>query len=146
MKGIKMVQIVKEIKFEEVCGESHHLMWETIIYKIFETNFSFYVKWCNTEKVQFRFFQSFLLVLPKFHFGTGTGHEAIILWHSPDISFSISWGNSNIPCLLLIITPRSLVAKGKFGKISKSQNIMKMILEDSVTNYYYYHFLLLFIN
>ena len=50
------------------------------------------------------------------------------------------------PCLLLIITLRSLVAKGKFGKISKFQNIMKMIIEASVTNYYYYYFLLLFIN
>ena len=40
----------------------------TAIYKILETNSSFYVKQRTTGKVQFLFFSSFMLILTKFSF------------------------------------------------------------------------------
>ena len=52
----------------------------TTIDKIFETNSSFYVKKWTTEKVQFLFLRSVLLVLTKFHIGWKTGHNSIKCW------------------------------------------------------------------
>ena len=40
----------------------------TILAKIYETNFSVSARYRTTGKVQFRFFNSFLLVLTKFSF------------------------------------------------------------------------------
>ena len=40
----------------------------TFMDKIFETNFSFYVKQGTTGKIQFLFFRNFLLVLKRFSF------------------------------------------------------------------------------
>ena len=45
MKGVRVTKIVKEIKFQGIWGELKQKMFpETIIHKIFETNFSFHVK------------------------------------------------------------------------------------------------------
>ena len=52
---------------------------ETIIHKIFETIFSFYVKQRTAGKVSLLFFKRLLLVLRNFHSGRGNGHWAIIL-------------------------------------------------------------------
>ena len=52
---------------------------ETIIHKIFETIFSFYVKQRTTGKVSLLFFKRLLLVLKKFYSGRENGHWAIIL-------------------------------------------------------------------
>ena len=46
MKGLRVNKIVKEIKFEGIWGELavKKMFPETIIYKVFETNYSFHVK------------------------------------------------------------------------------------------------------
>ena len=50
------------------------LIKPTTIYKIRETNSSFFVKQRTTGKVQFLFFSSFFLILTKFSFWEKTGH------------------------------------------------------------------------
>ena len=95
--------------------------------KAFETNSSFHVRQCNTGKVQFLFFKSFLLVLAKVSVWEGDwelGYNSMEFWKFPHFfkfpkfenlrSFGSSWGNSYLPYLLLIMTLFSLVVNRKF--------------------------------
>ena len=59
------MKIVKQVKFKWVWDESEATK---LFYKVFGTNCSFHVEYSTTEKVQFLFFKSFLLVLKKFSF------------------------------------------------------------------------------
>ena len=61
----------------------------TTIHKIFETNSSFHVKYCTTEKFNFCFSKSFLVVLTKFSFWQedwALGYHSIRFRLFPDIS------------------------------------------------------------
>ena len=88
---------------------SENIFQETIIGKIFETNFIFYVKQCTAGKVQFLCFSNFFGVLTKFTFREGNwalAYNFMTSWDFPNISkspkifsitsFSNLWGNSNI--------------------------------------------------
>ena len=65
---------------------SKKLFTETIIHNILETNSSFNVKDCTLGKVQFLFFNSFLLKLTKFSFWES---DCIRLWFYEILG--ISW-------------------------------------------------------
>ena len=69
MKGLRVTNIIKEIKFEEVWGEleSKKRFSKTISHKVFETSSSFHVK-AHYRKSLIAIFQKFLLVLKSFSF------------------------------------------------------------------------------
>ena len=130
--------------FDILLSRQKYFVEPSIPDKIFETNFSFYVKYVfmrTTGKVQFLFLRRFVLVLTKFSVQEedwALGNNSMNfrdfsgICQFPKIltlkSFGNSWGNSYIPCLLLIITLRfimvSLVVKRKFGKTLKSLKIL----------------------
>ena len=56
VKGLRVIKIVKQIKFEGIWG------------KLEAKNCSFYVKQCTKGKIQFLFFSSLLPMLTKFSF------------------------------------------------------------------------------
>ena len=104
---------------------------------ILETNSSFHVKCGTTGKAQFLFFRKFLLVLKKFSSWEeiwALSYNPVKFWDFPNISyfskilesFGNLWGNSYIPCLLLITAP--LFTRKTWSKIKKSQNIMIIIV------------------
>ena len=97
-------------------------------------------------------FKSFFLVLTKFSFWRRDwplGYHSMGFRHFPDASwfpkilshksFGNWWGNSYIPCLLVIIAHRFTCGKKKKKKkklVKKSQNIMKMIVDITITDSY----------
>ena len=56
---------MKQLKLEECWGKLEVLFPESILAKIYDTNFSVIVKQRTMGKVQFQFSKSFLLVLTK---------------------------------------------------------------------------------
>ena len=112
------------------------------ILKILETNSSFYVKQGTTEKVQFLFFSSYLLILTKFSFwneNRALGYNSIKFQNFLDVSlfpkilnlklFDNSWGNSDISCLLLTIALLFTCGEKKIrSSIKISQNIMNIVV------------------
>ena len=109
--------LAKSAIFYRAVVMSTHLRGPTTIKKgVYYANSSFPVKKCNTGKLYFLFFSKFLLLSKIFEIRGKTGHWVIILWSFeiflilPNFfnlkSFSKLWGNSYIPCLLLMITLR----------------------------------------
>ena len=85
---------------------SKKLLPETIMDKIFETNSSFHVKQRTTEKIQFLFSRSFLLVLSKISFWEedwALGYNSLKFWQSfltlNLMSFGNSWANLYLPII-----------------------------------------------
>ena len=66
LTGIDMLLMAEKGIRVGICLVIYRHAKGTTSHKIFETNYSFHVKWCTTEKVEFLFFKSFLLVLTKF--------------------------------------------------------------------------------
>ena len=121
----------------------------TNIYKIFETNSSFYVKLCPTGKLHFLFFysifQEFLTSIKKILILAGGQDRQFIILASfeiilifPNLNLTLfvnSWGNSYIPYFLLIIALRFTCGERKiWWDIKKSQN-MEMIVAFSLHLY-----------
>ena len=115
----------------------------TIIHKIFERNPCEIVKY---EKVLISVFQQFFASISKYFLGGGLGtrlkfYEVLrFSWVSqfPKIlspkSFDNLWGNSNIPCLLLIIALRFTCVERKIWyNIKKSRIIMNMIVSKTLS-------------
>ena len=103
--------------------------------RIFETNSNFHVKQGTMGKVQFLSYKSFFLVLTKFLLGEedwALGYNSVMFCNFPDISFpkilslklfGNSWGNSHIPCLLLVIMLCFTCGERRiWSTIKKSQN------------------------
>ena len=70
LSSVKILRVnknIKEIKLRGVCGRLKPKKGfpETMTHKVLETNSSFHVKKRTTERVEFLFFKSFLLVLTK---------------------------------------------------------------------------------
>ena len=81
----KMTKCYLCIHFQSRCLQGD---LSTIIHKIFETKSSFHMKQCTTEKVQFLFFKSFLLVSTKFSFwqeNWALGYHSMKFRHINDI-------------------------------------------------------------
>ena len=96
--------------------------WKTALWK----KFNYYFSWdfCLVLTNCSFWDQDWAVIL---HFGTFLIFPNFLSLKS----FSNSWGNWCIPCLLLLITLRftcSLVVKWKFDKVLKSQNIMTRIV------------------
>ena len=120
--------------------------------KIFETNSCFHVKTSfTTGKVQFLFFRGFFLLLTKFSFW----EEDRVLYYNSMKTYNFpdnpefptilglklignSWGNSYIPCLLLIITLSFICAEKKNWKNIKK--ISKYCDQDCLQNFFWKSF------
>ena len=91
-KGNWVIAVVIFAGFTKWLGKLNEttkkIFYSKITQKMFETNFSFHMKWCNTGKVKFLFFKSFL-VLTRLSFWQGTwalGCHSLGSKHFPDIS------------------------------------------------------------
>ena len=117
------------------------------IHKIFETNCGRNAKQSTTGKGLFLFFKSFLLRLTKFLFwqeGWVLGYHSLKFWDFSDVFWFLkivrrklladSWGNSYVPCLLLIIELRLTCSEEK-ENLLKHQKVSKCYETDCLQSF-----------